>query len=1041
MTIQLSSLRVAPEADSSRFVPTMNQMRDAAGQMGAAVKRAGADVAQAIAATDGKIMTGGDSLARLSRQYVEGYATQQRFATGLGHLNRALETGKVNIEGASAILVGMNAKLGLAANSSEIAAKGQTHLAAAVKLANSQIEQQTIVAGRAIAVNDNAARFRKQVLGYQAFDVGQGLAMGAPLTMIAAQQGPQIAQLYAAQGGLNALWKDATGILGGLARAAGPWIAAAGALYGAYRYLMSNSAAAALAIDKTTEALAAQAAPVGSLKGMIGDLANLQGEYRKALSATGDVSTSITDTIIANTQREFDAKKSLLELELKRQDASLKAQQAALAVEGLGLRKEVGQQVFTRADLERQGYADPRIGSVPFVRLPDDVTGLDKTWAAMENSPINDKIKELRANLTLSEIATNQLRDALKATFNDGSLITGAGKLANAIPIPQFRGIDDVPGDQDFMRDFNRQSDARVQQMQQEIAAIGLSGKALSSYRFEMEAMNSAIAKNIDLNPEQLSVIRKQAQEYGRLADEIARANLNRDLKFEREQLFRSPLEQQIASRLRGSGLGMDSSEANQMREIQRITDLRAGVKGFFDDFESGLLRGDDLGKSLGNAILNALNKSLDKIIESGIDALVNALVGGKGSSGGGGILESLLGDIFSSGKGGGDPWGGLRNVTANDNYSPGAITRAALPNIGSITSSIGGSYNVANATSFIQQYASAIGIDPSVALRVARSEGLGAGIWQSNLFKNGVREPSFGPFQLLKGGQGTGFGAGLGNKFMEQTGLDPANPGNWRQSTAFALDQAKSNGWGAWYGAKNSGIGTWEGIDKSASKAVGALDKLTSGSGKAVSGIANLGQAGNQATQGLSSFASNLNKFPAAPMGGMGGGGIGGAPTGLNGLLGFFLGGATGWGKAGDWLSANPGQFTGLWAHGGVFDRGISDYSNSIVDRPTFFKFASGSGLMGEAGPEAIMPLRRGSDGKLGVSMHGGGGGVVVNMTVEDHAGVRVRTEQTRRDDGTVDIRAVIEQVAAESLTQRGRPLNMAMQGRFGQQPALKKR
>jgi phage-related minor tail protein len=40
-------------------------------------------------------------------------------------------------------------------------------------------------------------------------------------------------------------------------------------------------------------------------------------------------------------------------------------------------------------------------------------------------------------------------------------------------------------------------------------------------------------------------------------------------------------------------------------------------------------------------------------------------------------------------------------------------------------------------------------------------------------------------------------------------------------------------------------------------------------------------------------------------------------------------------------------------------------------------------TGLMGEAGPEAIMPLKRGSNGKLGVQMEGGGGqNVVINQS-----------------------------------------------------------
>ncbi|EPV2012216.1 phage tail tape measure protein, partial [Escherichia coli] len=57
------------------------------------------------------------------------------------------------------------------------------------------------------------------------------------------------------------------------------------------------------------------------------------------------------------------------------------------------------------------------------------------------------------------------------------------------------------------------------------------------------------------------------------------------------------------------------------------------------------------------------------------------------------------------------------------------------------------------------------------------------------------------------------------------------------------------------------------------------------------------------------------------------------------------------------------------LNADGGVYQSAdLSRYSGTVVNRPTFFAFAKGAGVMGEAGPEAILPLRRGADGKLGV-------------------------------------------------------------------------
>lgn len=72
-------------------------------------------------------------------------------------------------------------------------------------------------------------------------------------------------------------------------------------------------------------------------------------------------------------------------------------------------------------------------------------------------------------------------------------------------------------------------------------------------------------------------------------------------------------------------------------------------------------------------------------------------------------------------------------------------------------------------------------------------------------------------------------------------------------------------------------------------------------------------------------------------------------------------------------------------FAYGGVISDGyvIPFATGGIVASPTIFPMAKGVGLMGEAGPEAIMPLTRTTSGELGVKAKGQGNGSVVNIYV----------------------------------------------------------
>lgn len=124
----------------------------------------------------------------------------------------------------------------------------------------------------------------------------------------------------------------------------------------------------------------------------------------------------------------------------------------------------------------------------------------------------------------------------------------------------------------------------------------------------------------------------------------------------------------------------------------------------------------------------------------------------------------------------------------------------------------------------------------------------------------------------------------------------------------------------------------------------------------------------------------------------------------------------------------------------GGAFDAGVqkfakgSAFTNQVVSSPTLFQMATGTGMMGEAGPEAIMPLSRSSDGSLGVRVtgsqvsHPNVSVVVVNNTTE-----KAETKETVDSKGNRKIEVMIGDMTAGEVSRSGSAAQKSIKSTFG--------
>lgn len=573
-------------------------------------------------------------------------------------------------------------------------------------------------------------------------------------------------------------------------------------------------------------------------------------------------------------------------------------------------------------------------------------------------------------------------------------------------------------------RDLQKAADDRIGQVKQEIELLGKYGVEADAARFALDLMQQSEDKGRSLSEQQRKEIEKKVDLYKQYSETLSKAKLSQDLLFQQRYDSLSKEDQKVTTTLRQYGLPEDlnSQEAGQIRQSIKTGELRDDLHSFASDFKNALLNnGGDIGKAFAdaiqNAILNQVSKLWDKLFDQIINGIISSVTGQAGGAANG-ISGAITGAVT-------DAVSGKAIVGGVSGKAP--VTPVTRETLGDIAS-------------YISQAAAKRGIDPDIALKVAKSEG-GLSSWnmQSNYVKNGVQEPSFGPFQLYKGG-------GLGNAFMAKTGLDPAFAANGPAGVDFALDHAKQNGWGAWYGAGKAGIGKMDGInvdvDKfntSISKASSAIDLQTNRAVDAAGGLGKVAGSATTATDGLGQLGNGLNKFGSnlSSMG-AGGGGAGGG-----GWLQFLLG--TPFAGSGQ-LAASGG--IGLFSDGGhVTGPGgpTSDSVPAMLSNGEYVINASSTRrhrrLLDAINSGTVAHLAKG--GLVAPTLAPSGrayGGDNVEIKIINNNGSQVSQTKRKTTSGQT-IEMVIDDVVADKMATPGSRSRGAVQSQFGLQSGLARR
>lgn len=222
---------------------------------------------------------------------------------------------------------------------------------------------------------------------------------------------------------------------------------------------------------------------------------------------------------------------------------------------------------------------------------------------------------------------------------------------ADALDKPSKKAASAAQRMEDRYNSLLRAANDRVSQMELEAQLVGKNTIAADVLRMQLEAEQEVIKRGLDPNDKRLAQIKAAAESYGELARKVEEYRLMEEATFARQQMFRSPIDQQIASDLKQAGIEMDSVAGQAYASFVRTTDQIGIAKDATKSFASGFISDILAGKSALEALTGALSKLADKLLDMALDQAINLLFGNLLGITGGGLFGGGLSPFANSGQ------------------------------------------------------------------------------------------------------------------------------------------------------------------------------------------------------------------------------------------------------------------------------------------------------------------------------------------------------------------------------------------------------